>query len=198
LGGGQHHLRVDGAGLRVEQAAEHTREDQHVVDLVREVRASGGHNGRRLTGDCRVHLGVRVREREHDGAVGHGGDVGGVQDVRGGDADEDVRAAHGLLQGAAEVLGVGVVGDPAQRGAGGRVDEVLAAGVHHTVDVGHHGVLDAGGEQQLEDGGTGRTGTGHHHADALDGFLRDPQGVGEGGEHDDGGAVLVVVEDGDV
>ncbi|CAM5702580.1 UDP-N-acetylglucosamine 1-carboxyvinyltransferase [Streptomyces glaucescens] len=63
-----------------------------------------------------------------------------------------VGAAHGLLEGAGDALGVGVVGDPAQRRAGGGVDQVLTAGVHHTVDVGDDGVLDAGGDQQLQDG----------------------------------------------
>src|SRR5690606_13060404 len=66
------------------------------------------------------------------------------------------------------------------------------------VDVGHHGLLDTGGDQQLQDGRTGGTGTGHDDPYVTDVLAHHAQGAGQGGEHDDGGAVLVVVEDGDV
>ena len=58
--------------------------------------------------------------------------------------------------------------------------------------------LHARREQQLQDGRTGRARAGHDDADVLDRLAHDAQRVGQRGEDDDRGAVLVVVEDGDV
>ena len=52
--------------------------------------------------------------------------------------------------------------------------------------------------QQLQDGRTGRARAGHDDPDVADRLADHAQRVGQGGEHDDRGAVLVVVEDGDV
>ncbi|MDQ1038326.1 hypothetical protein QFZ75_004742 [Streptomyces sp. V3I8] len=70
--------------------------------------------------------------------------------------------------------------------------------MHDTVDVGHDGVLDARGDQQFQDGSTGRARAGHDDADVAGRLAGHTQRVGQRGEHDDRRAVLVVVEDGDV
>ena len=72
------------------------------------------------------------------------------------------------------------------------------AAVDDAVDVGHDDVLRPGVEQQLEDGGAGRTRAAHDEPHVRELLADDAQRVAQGGERDDGGAVLVVVEDGDV
>src|SRR3954468_7942575 len=67
LGGGDLHLVGDRGGARVQRTPEHTREGQHVVDLVRVVRASGGHHARVGAGLLGMDLGVGVGHREHEG-----------------------------------------------------------------------------------------------------------------------------------
>ena len=59
-------------------------------------------------------------------------------------------------------------------------------------------VLRAGGHQHLDDGRTGSAGAVQNDADVLHLLAHHPQGVDEGGGDDDGRAVLVIVEDGDV
>src|ERR1700738_2832470 len=98
LRGGDQHGVIYGPALRVEQPAEHAGEGQHVVDLVRVVAAAGGHDRGVLAGRVRVDLGLGVVEGEHDAVAGHGLDVLGREDVRGGQADEHVGAAYGAGQ----------------------------------------------------------------------------------------------------
>ena len=59
-------------------------------------------------------------------------------------------------------------------------------------------VAHAGREQDLGARDAGRAGADDHDRDVLGALADDPQRVQERGQHDDGGAVLVVVEDGDV
>ena len=61
-----------------------------------------------------------------------------------------------------------------------------------------HDVLDAGGEHERDDRTAGGAGTRDDGADRGEVLADHAQGVGERGEHDDRGAVLVVVEDRDV
>src|SRR6185503_13250620 len=68
---GQVHLLVDRRRLRVERTAEHPGEAQHVVDLVRVVRATGGDHPGDALDLLRRHLGRRVGHREHDRVLGH-------------------------------------------------------------------------------------------------------------------------------
>ena len=60
------HLLGELLGVRVEHAAEHTGEGEHVVDLVGLVRTAGGDHGRVLARLPRVHLRIRVGQREDD------------------------------------------------------------------------------------------------------------------------------------
>src|SRR5262249_2396023 len=77
-------------------------------------------------------------------------------------------------------------------------DQVGAGGVDDAVDVGDHRVPHPGRDQQLQDRGAGGARAGHDDPYVADPLADDAQGVGQGGPDDDGGAVLVVVEDGDV
>ena len=52
--------------------------------------------------------------------------------------------------------------------------------------------------QQLHDGDAGRARAAGHHLHVLDLFAHHLQRVGQGGQHHHGGAVLIVVEHGDV
>src|SRR5690606_3982940 len=81
-----------------------------------------------------------------------------------------------------------------------RVHQFVALVVHQACDVGHPDVLAPGahGDQQIEAGEGRRTGAGGDDLDRADVFADKAQAVLHGGADDDGGAVLVVVEDGDV
>ena len=80
-GGGDLHLHVDGGGADVERAAEDVGKAQHVVDLVRIVRAAGRHDGvvahlgHLLGGDLRVGIGHgeddRLWRHRGDHLLGH-------------------------------------------------------------------------------------------------------------------------------
>src|SRR5690606_27745528 len=65
-------------------------------------------------------------------------------------------------------------------------------------DVRHHDVTRAGDEQQVEDGGAGGPRPGEHDAHVRELLAHHGEGVLQCGDHDDRGAVLIVVEDGDV
>src|SRR5690606_7635659 len=76
--------------------------------------------------------------------------------------------------------------------------ERLAALVDDAVDVGDDDVAGTGRAQQTQDRGAGRARAGEHDPGGGDVLLHDAQGVAQRGDDDDRGAVLVVVEDGDV
>src|SRR5699024_1767112 len=172
---------------------EHAREGEHVVDLVGEVAAPGGDHLGMLDRLGGVDLRGRVRHREHDGAVRHGGDVLGGQDVPGADADEHVSSRDRVGQGAGDAAGVGDLRDPGQAPL-----ELLAVLMDDAVDVGDDHVPGAGGAQQAQDRGAGGPRAGQDDAGGRDLLLDDAQGVPQRGDDNDRGAVLVVVEDGDV
>ena len=179
--------------LRVEQPAEDAGEREHVVDLVRVVRSSGRHDGGVPTRHDRVDLRVGVGEREHDRPVRHRGDVVGIDEVGRAHAHEDVGTGQDVLQRTGQAAAVGVRRDPLQRLVG-----VAALGVHDPGDVAHHDVAQAGLDEQPQDRRAGRSRAGHDEADVLDPLVDDPQRVAQGRQHDDRGAVLVVVEHRDV
>ena len=76
--------------------------------------------------------------------------------------------------------------------------QVAAPGVQDALAVGDREVLDAGVEQDLGDRDAGGAGAGDDHPGRLRVAAGQPERVGERGEGDDRGAVLVVVEDRDV
>ena len=76
--------------------------------------------------------------------------------------------------------------------------EGLVAGAEDAVLVADHHVAGAAGEQQRDDRRARRAATGDHDPTSGELLLHAAQGVGQRGEYDDRGAVLVVVEDRDV
>ena len=194
LGGGHLHLLVDVPGPGVEGAAENARKCQDIVDLVGEITAARGHHRRAAgLGVLGEDLRGGVSAGEDDGVPVHGPDHLRGDSARGGDADEHIRPRQHIGQRAGALLQVGDLGhlllDPV---------EPLPAGVDGALPVAHSDVPEAGGEQELHDGHGGGSRAGGDHPDVLLGLAHHLQGVGESGQGDDGGAVLVVVEDGDV
>ena len=76
--------------------------------------------------------------------------------------------------------------------------ELVPTGVDGAVAVGHDDVAVTGGQEQLHNGHGRGACAGGDHLHFLLPLPHHLQGVGEPGQGDDGGAVLVVVEDGDV
>src|SRR5699024_869394 len=94
---------------------------------------------------------------------------------------------------AGELARVGDLRDPGQ--AAGELRALL---VDDPVDVGDDHVAGPGGAQQAQDRGAGGARPGEHDAGGGDVLVDHAQGVAQRGDDDDRGAVLVVVEDGDV
>ena len=194
LGGGDLHRLVDGRGLHVERAAEDEGEAEHIVDLVGVVRAARRHDG---VGAHRMHvlgadLGIGVGHGEDDRLVGHARDHVAADDATGREPQEDVGADDGLGERAR--LGLPRVGLlPA-------VHQLLAALVDDALDVGDEDVLalDADGDEQIEAGQRRRARARAGQLDLADVLADDAQRIQNARRDDDRGAVLVVVEDGDV
>ncbi len=190
----QLHFLGDARGAGIHGAAEDEGEAQDVVDLVRVVRAAGCDDavGARGLGDFGADFRFRVGQGQDQRTVGHGLDHVGGQHAGGGAAQEHVgavdhvgeRARVGLLR-VALLVGfhvlVAAVPDDAAR-------------VHHE-DV---FALDAQVNQEVQAGDGGSAGAGASQLDRADVLVHDLQAVQDGGRRDDGGAVLVVVEDGDL
>ncbi len=178
----------------VERAAEDVRKAQHVVDLVRVVRAARGDDavGAHGLGELGADFGLGVGEREDDGLVRHGLDHLGREHAGRRAAKEHVRALHHVGQRArAGVLCVARLGFVIAAGAA-FIDHAL--GVHHEdvftphAELHHH--IDAGKGRcaRARDG----------HLDRIDALAHELQAVEQRGARDDGRAVLVVVEHRDV
>ena len=110
-----------------------------------------------------------------------------------GHADEDVCALKSFFQAALDLAGVGHFAQPVLVGLGAVAALVQGAELVHGDDV-----LRAGGHQHLDDGRTGSAGAVQDDVDIFHLLAHHAQGVDEGSGDDDGRAMLVVVEDGDV
>ena len=194
LGGSHLHFLVDVAGANVERTAEDAGERQNVVDLVRIVAAAGGNDGSaaRL---ClvRENLRRRVRAGKDDRLLVHGLDHFLRDHARSGNADEHVGALELLGQRAGLLFQVRDLGhfllDPVQ---------AVAASIDRALAVAHGDVLVASGQQQLHNGDGSSACAGGDDLDVLLLLADNLQRVRQAGEGDDGGAVLIVMEDGDV
>ncbi len=188
------HRLVDARCRHVERAAEDEREHQHVVDLVRIVGPPGRDDrvGPRRLREVGHDLGLRVGERHDQRPVGHLRQPLGLEHPRRRQAEEDVGAGEDVVERA--------------RVGGLRVARLVvvhllgAPGVDDALDVRHPDVLlrDAQRHQQVEAGKRRRAGA---RADELDvgGILADhAQAIQDCRADDDRGAVLVVVEHGDL
>ena len=135
-----------------------------------------------------------VRHREHDRTLGHPSDRLRRDGGRLRDADEDVRALQHLLDRAALPVRVRQLRVLAH----GRRSGSLPAPVDARLAVAADDPPDSCGEQYPGDREARRTDAEHDDLDVLRPFADDAQRVQERGQDDDGRAVLVVVEDGDV
>ncbi len=188
--GGNLHLLIEGRGPGIERAAEQKGEAQHVVDLVRVIRASRGHDQilarghRQIIGDLRIGIG----HGEHDRALGHGFQHLGRDDVALGEADEYIGADHRLLQ------------RPFGPFAGkvGLVRRQLIAAVlaDHALAIEELDVFMLRPQlfDQLHAGKAGCAGAEADDAHILDPLVLQQQRVQKGGGHDHGGAVLIIVQ----
>ena len=111
-----------------------------------------------------------------------------------GHADEHVGARHDLVQRALAHLGVRVLGEPLLR----RVEFAAAPGPDRALAVEADHVGHTGGLQDLGDRNAGRADAGDDDLEVFHLLVDDLERVAQRGERDDGGAVLVVVEDRDV
>ena len=180
----------------VQQAAEDPGERQHVVDLVRVVRAAGGHHGGVLAGHRRVDLGDRVGQREDDRRPRPSRRRRRRRGRSG--AETPMKTSAPTIASCRVPVRPVVVG---RVGAAQCSDSCSPApvAVDDAVDVGDDDVLRAGREQQPQDRRTGRARRRTSRSRTSREVLADhPQRVGQRGEHHDRGAVLVVVEDRDV
>ncbi len=108
MGGGLLHRLVDVPGPYVQRAAEQAGEAHHVVDLVGMVAAAGAHHGSaRRQGIVRLDFGSGVCHGEHDSPGSHGLHHFFTDDMGRADADEHVRALHGVGKLSGELFGVG-------------------------------------------------------------------------------------------
>jgi len=113
-GRGQLHGLVDRARADVQRTSEDTREGEHVVDLIRIVRAPGGHDPHVVADVLGLHLGRGIGHREDDRSGAHSAD-GGHRDGTGpGQSEVDIRAREQLVGDAVLAPGVGAL---SERGA---------------------------------------------------------------------------------
>jgi hypothetical protein len=188
---GHFHLARDGGGADVERPPEDEWKAQDVVDLVRIVGAPG--RDHRIAADRADLVGQdlrgRVGQREHQRAGGHFRDLRRRQHLTGRQPEEDVGAGDH-------------VGQRARRGRLRvarlfRVHQHRAALVHDALDVGDDDVRAGQPEldQQVQAGECRSSRAAAHEPGVLDALFHDLQAVQHRRADDDGGAVLIVVED---
>ena len=192
--GCQLHGFIDVSGSHIQRAAENPRESQHVVYLVGEVGAPGTHDPH---SPCQRFVGQDFRRR-----IGHGKDDGvrrhschhvAVNDVAGGDADEDV----GSDQGCGEVPPDGCsVGHLSHFFLGGVIGGVARDKYAGSVTEKH--IVDTRTEQELGHGYPCRACAIYHHFHIAHVLAEELQGIDQPGQHNDCGSVLVIVKDRDV
>ena len=186
------HRLVDLARPGVERAAENVGEAKNVVDLVRVVGAPGADHGvrPRLERQFRHDLGRRIGERHHQRIGRHQLQHLGLQHAARREAEEDVGAGD----------------DVGERARGGlprvsrlpAVHQGLAALEDDAFDVADDDVLALRAErdEKIERGERRRARARTDDPHLVDRLAGQLQRVGDRGRDDDGGAVLVVVEDG--
>ncbi|MNS55454.1 hypothetical protein D3C72_882900 [compost metagenome] len=191
---GDFHFTRDRRRAAIEGAAEDVREAQHVVDLVRIVRTARGDDGVAAHGldffrqDFRIRVGQRQDQRVRRHLAHHVL----LQHAAGGDAEEDV--------GVRDDLGQGTQRRVLREAFLVRVHQFRAALVDDAGQVGDVDVFER--EAQVDDqvqAGQRRGARARHDQLAVLDFLADGfQAVQDGRADDDGGAVLVVMEDGNL
>ena len=196
LGDGAHrgelHFRRDGGGADIQRSPEDEWEAEHVVHLVRIVRAPGGDDaiGARLARELGRDLRLRVGEREDQRALGHLLHHGALQHAARREAEEHVGAADHLVERArARVLRVALLV---------RIHQFAPAVVDHALDVGDDDVGERQPHllQEIEARERRRAGARRDELHLPDALADDLEAVVHGGAHRDGRAMLVIVEHG--
>ena len=191
---GELHLLGDHGRADVERAAEDERKAQHVVDLVRVVRAARRDDGVRShgLGELGPDFGLGVRQGEDQRIPGHGPDHVLRQHAGAGKTEKEVGAANRVGQRAVlRVAGVARLVLLHRR---------LAAGVDDAPAVAHDDVLagEPDADHEIEAGDRRRTRAGAHELDLRDVLADHLEPVQDRCAGHDRGAVLVVVEDRDL
>src|SRR5213596_1295982 len=145
-------------------------------------------------GFFRPYLRLRIRHGKDDRIPRHTLDVLDSQDPRHRKADEDVGALKRVAELALDPAGVGGRGDPPLH----EVHALLAPAINRAVLVDADDVAHAARLEDLDRGRARGANAGDDDADPPEVLLYNPKRVEQRGEDDDGGAVLVVVEYGDV
>ena len=188
------HRLVDGPGLNVKRAAEDVWEAEDVVDLVGIVRTACGDDSviADLSDFFRRDFGVGVRHGEDDGLVGHAGDHLLRQRSGGRKTEENICALNGF--GKRPRFRVDRVGRFPL------VHALFAAPVDDAGGIAKRHILVANADR-LHEFKAGDAGRARAIADELDirnVAPRQMQGVDQSGGRNDGRAVLVVMENGNV
>ena len=184
------HFRCDGGCACVECAAKNIRKTQNVVDLIRVIGATGGHDGvvthfQHFFGqDFRCGVGQRQYQR----TCGHDFDHLGFEHATSGQAQEHIRVGDHVAQSAG-------------RGFLHKLDLVFvhqfgAALIHHTHQVGDPNISarHAQFHQHAQTSQGGCTRARGHELDFGNVFTNHFQAIQNGRTHHDGGAVLIVME----
>ena len=177
-------------GADVERAAEDVREAQHVVDLVRIVRAAGRHDGvvAHLGDLFGGDLGIRIGHGEDDRLRRHRGDHVLGHRALGREAVEHVGALHGVRQRPRRSF------DRVRRLP--LVHAFGAALVDHALGVAEDQVLvlEADRFEQLQAGDAGGAGAVADDLGVFDFAPGQIERIEQAGGRDDRGAVLIVME----
>ncbi|CUI54587.1 Uncharacterised protein [Achromobacter sp. 2789STDY5608628] len=134
----------------------------------------------------------RVGQRQDQRARPHLGHHLGLEHAASRQAQEHIRALDHLGQ----LAGVGLLHEARLV----RVHQHGAAFIDHALDVGDPDVFQRQAQvhHQVQAGQRGRAGAGRHDLDLVDVLAHHLQAIDEGRRHTDRGAVLVIVEDGDL
>ena len=191
LGSRDLHFLVDLAGTHIKCAAEDIGKAQNIVHLVRIVRTAGGDDRIRtdFLGIFRHDFRHRVGHGEDDRTLGHGFHHFRCHRTGNRQAEENVRTDKCVLQRA------GICLDSMRRLP--LVHRRLAALIDHTGTVDENDVLmrHAHALEKLDTGNRRGTGAVRHHSDVRYVPSGQVKRIDQAGCRDDGGAVLVVMED---
>ena len=189
--GGDFHRACNGGGTAVQRTTENIRKAQHIVDLIRIVRTTGGDDG--IITHFADFLGQNLR-------CG----IGECQNQRA----RPHRTHHVLFEHAAcrePQKNIRTRNDFGQRTRGRllckalfvRIHQLLAAFVDHTGEIGNKNIFnrEAKINDQIQTGQRCRTSTRDHEFAFFQIFANDLETIHDRRTHDDGGAVLVIMKD---
>jgi len=190
---GQLHFFRNALGPHIQGAPENKGEAKDVINLVGVVGTARGGNsvGTDFLDQFRHDFRSRVGQGEDQGILGHGLDHFLLQHTGGGQAKEHIRVGNGVPQGTGS-------GFPGEAGLVG-LHLFVPAHVNHALGIANGNVfpLDPQFAPQIQTGDGGSAGTGGHHLHFGGVLAHHLQAIQHGGGGNDGGPVLVIMEDRD-